>query len=126
MSKNLEIYRCQTCGNIIEILHPGPGELVCCGSPMTLQVENTVDASREKHLPVIEKTAGGLLVKVGSIPHPMEAKHFIEWIEVIADGRVYRQSLKAGDAPEAIFPAVSGSVVVREYCSLHGQWTTND
>ena len=126
MSKKLEIYKCHSCGNIIEILHDGPGELVCCGNPMLLQVENTVDASREKHLPVVEKTAEGILVKVGSLPHPMEEQHFIEWIELIAEGRVYRQALKPGSAPEALFPTVSGDIVVREYCSLHGQWATNN
>ena len=126
MSKRNEVYKCQSCGNIIEILHSGPGELVCCGTPMALQVENTVDASREKHLPVVEKTANGILVKVGSVPHPMEEQHFIEWIEIIAEGRVYRQALKPNDAPEALFPSVSGEIVAREYCSLHGQWATTD
>ncbi|GAB7026451.1 desulfoferrodoxin [Geotalea toluenoxydans] len=126
MSKKLEIYKCQSCGNIIEVFHAGAGELVCCGSPMALQVENTVDASREKHLPVVEKNAGGITVKVGSVPHPMEEQHFIEWIEVVADGRIFRQELKPGDAPQAVFPAASGKVVVREYCSLHGQWATNE
>ncbi|ACM21639.1 desulfoferrodoxin [Geotalea daltonii FRC-32] len=126
MSKKLEIYKCQSCGNIIEVFHAGAGELVCCGSPMALQVENTVDASREKHLPVVEKNAGGITVKVGSIPHPMEEQHFIEWIEVVADGRIFRQELKPGDVPQAVFPAGSGKVVVREYCSLHGQWATNE
>lgn len=126
MSKKNEIYKCQSCGNIIEILHSGPGELVCCGNPMVLQVENTVDASREKHLPVVEKTANGILIKVGSVPHPMEEQHFIEWVEIIAEGRVYRQTLKPGDAPEALFPAVNGEIVVREYCSLHGQWATSN
>lgn len=126
MSKKLEIYKCQSCGNIIEVFHAGAGELVCCGNPMARQVENTVDASREKHLPVVEKNAGGITVKVGSVPHPMEEQHFIEWIEVVADGRIFRQELKPGDAPQAVFPAASGKVVVREYCSLHGQWATSE
>lgn len=125
MSTRNEVYKCQSCGNITEVLHPGPGELVCCGNPMVLQVENTVDASREKHLPVIEKTAGGILVKVGSVSHPMEEQHFIQWIELLAGECVYRVALKPGDAPEALFPAVTGEIVVREYCSLHGQWATN-
>lgn len=124
MAKNLEIYKCESCGNIIEILHSGPGELVCCGSPMQLQVENTVDASREKHLPVLEKANGSVTVKVGSVPHPMEEQHYIEWIEVVADGTVYRQALKPGNAPQATFPITAGSITVREYCSLHGQWST--
>lgn len=124
MTKNLEIYKCESCGNIVETLHSGQGELVCCGSPMQLQVENTIDASREKHLPVMEKANGSVTVKVGSVPHPMEEQHYIEWIEVIADGTVYRQALKPGDAPEATFPITAGGITVREYCSLHGQWST--
>lgn len=126
MSNKLEIYKCQSCGNIVETLHAGPGELSCCGAPMVLQTENTVDASREKHLPVIERTAEGILVKVGSVAHPMEAQHFIEWIEVIAGDRVYRQTLKPGEAPQALFPAVDGNITVREYCTLHGQWATTE
>jgi superoxide reductase len=126
MGKKLEIYKCETCGNIVEVFHAGGGELVCCGSPMALQVENTVDASREKHLPVVERTASGITVKVGSVPHPMEPQHFIQWIEVIADGRIFRQELKPGEAPQAQFPAVGEKIVVREYCSLHGQWATSE
>ena len=124
MAKNLEIYKCESCGNIVEVFHGEAGELVCCGSPMQLQIENTVDASREKHLPVIERGNGTITVKVGSIPHPMEGAHYIEWIEVIAEGSVYRQTLKPGDAPEATFPITAASIIVREYCSLHGQWST--
>ena len=125
MANRLEIYKCGSCGNIIEVFHGGDGELVCCGAPMQLQVENTVDASREKHLPVVESNAVGITVKIGSIPHPMEGAHYIEWIEVIADGTVYRQSLKPGDAPEATFPVTAASITVREYCTLHGQWSTS-
>jgi superoxide reductase len=89
---------------------------------MILQKENTVDAAKEKHVPVVEKTAGGFKVKVGSVAHPMEEKHFIEWIEVIADGKTYIQFLKPGDAPEATFNIVADSVIAREYCTIHGQW----
>ena len=110
MAINLEIYKCAICGNIIEVLHAGPGELVCCGEAMQLQTENTVDASREKHVPVIEKGNGTVTVKIGSVPHPMEEKHYIEWIEIIADGKVYRQVLKPGDAPEATFPLSAGTI----------------
>ncbi len=122
MTKKLEIYKCEICGNIVEVLHPGAGQLVCCGQPMKLVVENTVDASREKHLPVIEKMPSGFKVKVGSIPHPMEEKHYIEWIELITDERTYRQFLTPGQAPEAFFSVEARDVYAREYCNIHGLW----
>ena len=122
MTKKLQIYKCEVCGNIVEMLHEGVGELVCCNQPMKLYEENTVDASREKHVPVIEKTGNGFKVKVGSIPHPMEEKHYIEWIEVIADGKAYRQFLKPGDAPEATFMIAASEIIAREYFNLHGLW----
>ena len=123
MAKQMEIYKCELCGNIVEVLHGGKGELVCCGQPMKLFVENTVDAAKEKHVPVIEKTASGFKVTVGSVPHPMEEKHYIEWIEAIADGKAYRQFLKPGDAPEAVFDVKAEQIAAREYCNLHGLWT---
>lgn len=123
MSRSLEIYKCATCGNVVEILHPGPGGLTCCGASMLLMVENTVDASKEKHLPVIEKGNGVINVKVGSIAHPMEPGHFIEWIELVADGKAYRQFLKPGDTPEATFAVTAEHVTAREFCNLHGQWS---
>jgi superoxide reductase len=122
MTKRLEIYKCEICGNIVEVLHEGKGELVCCGEPMTLLKENTVDASKEKHVPVIEKTAEGYKVKIGSVPHPMEEKHYIEWIELIADGTAYREFLKPGMAPEAVFCVKAEKVSAREHCNLHGLW----
>lgn len=122
MTERLQVYRCEVCGNIVEVLHAGQGELVCCKQPMKLLVEGSVDAAQEKHVPVVEKTATGVLVKVGSVPHPMEEKHYIEWIEVIADGRAYRQFLKPGDAPEASFNMKATQVTAREYCNLHGLW----
>ena len=122
MAKKLEIYKCEVCGNIVEVVHGGVGELVCCGEPMLLVTENTVDAAKEKHVPVIEKTEGGYKVKVGSVAHPMEAKHYIEWIELIADGKAYRQFLEPGQAPEAMFKIEAASVTAREYCNLHGLW----
>jgi superoxide reductase len=122
MTKRLQIYKCEVCGNIVEVLHEGVGELVCCGQPMILQVENTVDAAREKHVPVIEKTGDGIKVKVGTVPHPMEEKHYIEWIELIADGKAYRQFLKPGGKPEATFSIAAGQVTAREFCNLHGLW----
>ena len=122
MAERLQIYKCEACGNIVEVLHEGRGELVCCGKPMKLFVENTVDAAREKHVPVVEKTASGFKVKVGSVAHPMEEKHYIEWIEIIADGKAYRQFLKPGGAPEATFDVKAEKVTAREYCNLHGLW----
>lgn len=122
MTKRLEIYKCESCGNIVEVLHEGAGELVCCGQPMKLLVENTVDAAKEKHVPMIEKTAGGVKVRVGSVAHPMEEKHYIEWIEIIADGRAYRKFLKPGDAPEAVFDIKANKIEAREHCNLHGLW----
>lgn len=122
MTKKLEIYKCNECGNMVEVIHEGKGELVCCGQPMKLITENTVDAAKEKHVPVIEKTADGIKVKVGSVAHPMEEKHYIEWIEIIVDGKVYRQFLKPGDTPEALFKVDGSQVTAREYCNLHGLW----
>ena len=122
MAERLEIYKCEVCGNIVEVLHGGDGELVCCGQPMKRFVENTVDAAKEKHVPVIEKVEGGVKVKVGDVAHPMEEKHYIEWVEIIADGKAYRQFLNPGEAPEATFNVEAGQITAREYCNLHGLW----
>ena len=122
MAKRLEIYKCTTCGNIVEVLHEGNGELVCCGEPMKLMTENTVDASKEKHVPVIEKVSGGYKVKVGAVAHPMEEKHYIEWIQLLADGEAYRRFLKPGDAPEATFNVAARTVAAREFCNIHLLW----
>jgi len=122
MAEYLQVYKCDACGNIVEVLHAGEGELVCCGAPMKLMVENTVDAAKEKHVPVIEKIDGGIKVSVGSVAHPMEEKHFIEWIEVIADGKAYRQFLCPGEAPVAEFKVQADKITAREYCNLHGLW----
>lgn len=122
MAERLQVFKCEICGNIVEVLHGGKGVLVCCNEPMKLLTENTVDASREKHVPVIEKTADGVRIKVGSVAHPMEENHYIEWIQAIVDGMVYRRFLKPGDAPEAFFPVKGESVTAREYCNVHGLW----
>ena len=132
MTQQHQIYKCQTCGNIIEILHQGAGDLICCGEPIILQQENTVDASKEKsaftkvtadkHVPVIENAENKTLVKVGSAPHPMEAKHYIEWIEIKVDNRAGKKFLKPGDKPEAKFCAKSNNALARAYCNLHGLW----
>jgi len=122
MAKVLEVYKCDICGNIVELFISGGGPLACCGAPMQLVEENTVDASKEKHVPVIEKSDGKVTVKVGSIPHPMEEAHYIQWIEVIDGNKVSRKMLKPAEAPEATFCVTSDKVVAREYCNLHGQW----
>jgi len=122
MAEKLQVYKCNVCGNIVEVLHGGVGELVCCGQPMELLAAKTADEGKEKHVPVIEKIDGGIKVKIGSVPHPMEEKHHIEWIEVIADGKAYRQFLNAGDTPEAVFNVSAKTITAREYCNIHGLW----
>ncbi|HOO57440.1 MAG TPA: desulfoferrodoxin [bacterium] len=123
MAEKNQIYKCDLCGNIVEVLHGGKGALVCCGKEMRLLKENTVDAAVEKHVPVVENTDSGIKVKVGDVAHPMTDEHWIEWIQVITeDGKSYREYLKPGDAPEASFCIAEGISVVREYCNLHGLW----
>jgi superoxide reductase len=122
LAEKFEIYKCDVCGNIVEVVNGGDGELVCCGEPMKRMTENTVDAAKEKHVPVIEVVDGGVRVKVGDVPHPMEEKHFIQWIEIIADGKTYRQYLTPGSMPEAFFAVYSSHLTAREYCNLHGLW----
>ncbi len=125
MAERLEVYKCEACGNIVEVLHGGGGTLVCCGADMVLFTENTVDAAVEKHVPVLEKSGDSVTVKVGEAPHPMIEKHYIEWIEIIADGKVYRQFLNPDDAPEATFNIAANDVTARAYCNLHGLWKSN-
>ena len=122
--KTLQVYKCDICGNIIEILHEGKPALVCCGKPMKLFEENTTDAAQEKHVPVVERTGSKITVKVGSIAHPMEDKHYIEWIQVVAGNKAYRAFLKPGDNPEATFEIDAEKVTARAYCNLHGLWRT--
>jgi superoxide reductase len=125
MAELHSVYKCALCGNIVEVIHSGQGNnLVCCGQPMILQKENTVDASLEKHVPVVEKSNTGISVKVGSILHPMEEKHYIEFIEVISlDGKSYKKFLNPGEAPVAEFCIQLTDIsIVREYCNLHGLW----
>jgi len=117
-----QVYKCNICGNIVEVNFAGGGQLVCCGQPMQLLKENSTDAAQEKHVPVIEKTKTGFKVKVGSVPHPMEEKHYIQWIELIADGKSYKEFLKPGMKPEVEFCVKASKVIAREYCNLHGLW----
>ena len=122
MTQLFEVYKCGNCGNIVKVVHASGGTMVCCGAPMILQIEKTDDQGKEKHVPVIERSQKGILVKIGSVPHPMEEKHYIEWIEVLVDGAVYRQFLAPGGKPEASFSVSGTAVTAREYCSLHGLW----
>ena len=122
MATRLDIYECKTCGDIIEVLRSGKGEMGCCGQPMEKLAVKTADDGKEKHVPVIEKLDDGFKVKVGSVSHPMEEKHYIEWIELLADGIAYRSFLKPGDAPEALFNVKATAVSAREHCSIHGLW----
>ena len=122
MAERYEVYKCDVCGNIVEVLNGGGGELVCCGEAMKLLTENTVDAAKEKHVPVVETVDGGYKVKVGEVPHPMEEKHLIQWIELIPDGTIYPKYLEPGAAPEAAINVSPPDVTAREYCNLHGLW----
>lgn len=124
MTELNQIYKCNICGNIIEVIHTGVGQLVCCGQPMELLTEKTEDVGLEKHVPIIEKVGDKVKVKVGSVPHPMEQKHYIEWIEIITDGRTYRKFLKPEDKPEAEFEITAEKIEAREYCNIHGLWKT--
>ena len=123
MAKIRGIYKCEICGNIVEVLHEGIGALVCCGEEMKLMEEKTEDSSVEKHVPYIEKTENGILVKVGqNQDHPMEEKHYIEWIQILANGAYYRKFLKPGDKPQALFKIKADKITAREYCNIHGLW----
>jgi superoxide reductase len=123
MANFQQYYKCALCGNIVEVVHEGGGELVCCGQPMNMLKENSVDASNEKHVPVIEKTEKGIIVKVGSIDHPMEEKHYIEWIEVTNGAWTQKKFLKPGEKPQAEFCVpFSDKLVAKEFCNIHGLW----
>jgi len=124
MAKKIGIYKCSKCGNVVEVIVAGGGELVCCGEPMHLLNENNKDGAGEKHMPVIEPNGNGVLIKVGSVPHPMETDHWIQFIEVVRkDGKVGRRDLNPGDKPEAFFDIQPEQIVsVRELCNKHGLW----
>lgn len=122
MAVKFGIYKCMICGNIAEVLNAGDGDLVCCGESMKKLIAKTEDEGQEKHVPVIEKNGDSIKVKIGSVPHPMEEKHHIEWIELRADDKVYKQFLKAGQKPEAVFNIRADSISAREHCNVHGLW----
>lgn len=122
MAKRLDVFKCALCGNIVELLHAGDGELVCCGEPMQLMEEKSADSTTEKHVPVIEPIQGGFKVTVGSTLHPMKEEHYIEWIELITESETLITFLKPGDEPVAIFKTDEKALCAREYCNLHGLW----
>ena len=123
MKKLNEVYKCEICGNIVELINVGGGELVCCGQPMNLLEEKSEDSSTEKHVPFIIKEDDKVTVKVGeNTEHPMMEKHYIQWIELLADGKVYRRFLNPDDKPEAVFYLKADKVSAREYCNLHELW----
>jgi superoxide reductase len=125
LPERFEIYKCAVCNNIVEILKGGPGKLSCCGETMKLMQEKTEDQGQEKHVPVIENNENGLKVKVGSVPHPMEDNHYIEWVEVISDGKVYKKFLKPGENAEAEFEISVKNLEAREMCNIHGLWKSS-
>ncbi len=122
MAKKMGIYKCDICGNIVEVLTEGSAELMCCDQQMTMQNENTTDAAVEKHVPALEKSDNGWQVNIGSVDHPMTEAHYIEWIELTAGDSVYRQFLKPSGKPSAFFPIKADVVTARAYCNLHGLW----
>lgn len=121
--KKLDVYKCNICGNIVEVLHVGEGDLVCCGENMELLTEKTADQTTEKHVPVVEKVEGGYKVTVGTTLHPMTEAHYIEWIELVADGVTHIAFLAPNEAPSTVFLVGDAKeVYAREYCNLHGLW----
>jgi superoxide reductase len=122
MAAKLAVFKCGLCGHMVELTHEGLGTLVCCNQPMAAVTENTTEAAQEKHVPVIERTESGVCVTVGSVEHPMADDHYIELIEVIADGRTSTKYLKPGEAPKACFCLKAEELSARAYCNLHGLW----
>ncbi len=123
MAKLKKIYKCEICGNIVEVLNEGPGSLVCCGEQMVLLEEKNADSTVEKHVPIVEITNDKIKVTVGSTLHPMTEEHYIQFIELMAEDKIYTKFLKPGDEPKAEFEKVEGNFTVREYCNVHGLWS---
>ncbi|MFH1223552.1 MAG: desulfoferrodoxin [Pseudomonadota bacterium] len=126
MTQRLEVYKCNVCGNMVEIVHEAAGQLVCCNQPMTNVIAGTVDAAKEKHIPVVTKKDAAYTINIGSVAHPMEDKHYIEWVQIISGDKSYREFLKPGMEPKALFDLKSGKITAREYCNLHGLWSKEE
>ena len=124
MTKLKEVYKCEICGNIVEVLHNGFGELVCCNKTMKLQLEKNVDQGNEKHVPIIEEINGMTKIRIGSVEHPMEEKHFIEWVEISTEKGYSKKFLSPGEKPNALFLTKAKNIKARAYCNVHGLWTT--
>lgn len=125
MTKKLEMYKCSICGNFVEVVLEGAGELVCCGQPMNLLKANTTDAAQEKHVPFFVKKDAELEVRIGSVLHPMTDEHYIQFIEVFSDDEKYVKRKYLFPTDEPIFPLKGydiGSLTAREFCNLHGLW----
>ncbi len=126
MTNKKEIYKCEVCGNIVEVLHNGVGTLVCCGQPMKLIEEKIQEEGNEKHIPIIQENEEGVNVKVGSVEHPMTPEHYIEWIEISTENGESKKFLTPDDKPEANFPVKNKNIKAREYCNVHGLWSENE
>lgn len=126
MTNKKEIYKCEVCGNIVEVLHNGVGTLVCCGQPMKLIEEKIQEEGNEKHIPIIQENEEGVNVKVGSVKHPMTPEHYIEWIEISTENGESKKFLTPDDKPEANFPVKNKNIKAREYCNVHGLWSENE
>ncbi len=122
MRKRYQVYRCEVCGNIVQILHGGVGTLVCCNRSMKLLNELTKDSGMEKHVPVIERNGNTIKIKVGTVQHPMEEQHYIEWVEAISNDKIYRKHLQPGSKPEVEFVIEGNNIIAREFCTVHGMW----
>jgi superoxide reductase len=124
MTEINQVYKCNVCGNIVEMVHQGAGELICCGQPMELRQEKSEEEGTEKHKPIIDRTGKGVIVKIGSMPHPMESQHYIEWIEAVTENKVYRKYLEPGQDPKAEFFIETENISARAYCNVHGLWSS--
>ncbi len=122
MTEKFQIYKCEVCGNIVEVLHESSGKLACCGQPMKLQKENSKGKYAKKHAPVIERNKEGVSIKIGAVEHPMEKDHYIEWIEIFTNKGRSKKFLKPGDKPELMFPVKAKKIKARMYCNVHGLW----
>ncbi len=121
MKATVSFYVCERCGNMVELIKDGGGQLVCCGKPMIKLEANTVDASQEKHVPAVDSKEGQIFAQVGSAIHPMTEQHYIEWVALVTDDRIERVPLYPGDEPKAVF-CHQDNADIYAYCNLHGLW----